>query len=56
MNFTELRRACGFTQEQLAQMLEYSPRQISNWDNGHNVPPKAVRMLLELLLERKQTS
>jgi putative transcriptional regulator len=40
------RKEKGFTQEQLAEMLEFQKSTVSNWENGHSTPrlPDAFRV------------
>lgn len=35
---SEQRKKCGYTQEQLADMVGVSAQAVSKWENGHNLP------------------
>ena len=54
MTFFELRQALGLTQVQVAQMMDYTSRQVQNWDYGKCEVPKPVMTLLEQKLEGKK--
>ncbi len=45
-NLTELRTRAGFTQLQLAEMLNYSDKAVSKWERGEAVPD--LRVLIKL--------
>lgn len=40
------RRALGFTQAQLAEVLGYTPGCVGNWEQGRSVPSRAVVMAM----------
>ena len=37
-NLTLYRKACGLTQAELAQKLDYSDKAVSKWERGESVP------------------
>ena len=41
-NLRRLRLKQNLTQEQLAEMLNYSKKSVSKWESGHALPPSAV--------------
>ena len=54
MNFSELRKAAGLTQHQVALLAGYTDRQIVNWEQNKARVPKLVTEALERLLQEKQ--
>ncbi len=48
-NLTELRRAKGWTQAELAEKINYSDKSVSKWERGDGLPDlKVVKQLAEL--------
>ncbi len=48
--FKEYRKKRGFTQEQLAELLEISPRQVQRLENEENIPTlHTLRKLIKIL-------
>lgn len=45
-NLIELRKSRGLTQSELAEMLNYSDKTISKWENGDSLPDISVLMAL----------
>ena len=45
-NLSQCRKACGFTQLQVAEKLNYSDKAVSKWERGESLPDIAV--LVEL--------
>ncbi|MBQ7100690.1 MAG: helix-turn-helix transcriptional regulator, partial [Clostridia bacterium] len=41
-NISELRKASGLTQAQLAEKLSYSDKSVSKWERGDGVPDVVV--------------
>ena len=54
MTFSELRKAAGLTQHQVALLAGYTDRQIVNWEQNKARVPKLVTEALERLLKEKQ--
>lgn len=50
-NIAELRKACGYTQLELAEKLNYSDKAVSKWERGEAVPDIAVLKELAELFE-----
>ena len=50
-NLRRLRLKQNLTQEQLAEMLNYSKKSISKWESGHALPPSAILPDIAKLLE-----
>lgn len=47
---TELRKAKGWTQSELAEKMEVSQQAVSEWESGNKTPPvKRAKQLAELL-------
>ncbi len=49
-NLKKLRKEAGLTQENLGQMLLYSEKSVSKWENGLSVPPADVLLKLSEIL------
>ena len=47
---TKLRKANGYTQEDLAEKLGITAQAVSKWENGHTLPKTAILPLLAKLL------
>ena len=50
-NIAELRKACGYTQLELAEKLNYSDKAVSKWERGEAVPDIAVLKEIAELFE-----
>ena len=50
-NLKRLRLKQNLTQEQLAQMLNYSKKSVSKWESGHALPPSAILPSIAKLLK-----
>lgn len=50
-NLRRLRLKQNLTQEQLAEMLNYSKKSISKWESGHALPPSAILLDIAKLLK-----
>lgn len=48
-NLTELRKSKGLTQSELADMIKYSDKSVSKWENGDSLPDIAVLAELSAL-------
>ena len=48
---TAIRKERGYTQENLAELLNISPQAVSKWENGHSLPETALLPLLAKTLE-----
>ena len=49
-NLVQCRRACGYTQLQVAEKLNYSDKAVSKWERGESLPDVAVLTELARLL------
>ena len=50
-HIVNLRKERGYTQENLAELLNISPQAVSKWENGHALPETALLPLLAKALE-----
>ncbi|MCL2159269.1 MAG: helix-turn-helix transcriptional regulator, partial [Oscillospiraceae bacterium] len=50
-HIANLRKEKGYTQENLAELLDVSSQAVSKWENGHALPETAILVLLSKTLE-----
>ena len=50
MTIKEIRKACGMTQAEMAEMLHIPKRTIENWEGGSREPPDYVVELIQYRL------
>ena len=46
IKIASLRRAAGYSQEKLAEMLCITPQAVSKWENGHTLPETSLLPVL----------
>lgn len=53
MRLKEVRKQAGYTQEQIAKMLEVTQSAVSQWESGKKMPLGKYRLKLERLFHTK---
>ena len=53
MRLKEIRKQAGYTQEQIAKMLEVTQSAVSQWESGRKMPLGKYRLKLERLFRTK---